>query len=69
MSPSGKIFGIKKTNDQEESFGRLDLTFSQLQDIISYLKEEKPSDQHGGISRNKWSQIKIEVALHQMEDA
>lgn len=68
VSPSGKIFGIKQLgNNQEESFGRLDLTFSQLQDIIQYLKEEKPSDQHGGISRNKWAQMKIEVALYQME--
>lgn len=69
MSPKGKIFGIKKTNDQEESLGRLDLTFSQLQDIIQYLKQEEPSDQHGGISRNKWAQMEIEVALYQMEDA
>lgn len=70
MSPSGKIFGIKQLGDnQEESLGRLNLTFSQLQDIISYLKEEQPSDQHGGISHNKWGQIKIEVALHQMEDS
>lgn len=68
MSPKGKIFGIKKTNNQEESLGRLDLTFSQLQDIISHLKEEQPSDQHGGISRNKWAQMKIEVALYQMEE-
>ena len=69
MSPSGKIFGIKQLGDnQEESLGRLDLTFSQLQDIISYLKEEQPSDQHRGISRNKWAQIKIEVALYQMEE-
>lgn len=68
MSPRGKIFGIKKTNDQKESLGRLDLTFSQLQDIIVYLKEEKPSDQHGGVSRNKWGQIKIEVTLYRMEE-
>ena len=69
MSPSGKIFGIKQLGDnQEESLGRLDLTFSQLQDIIQCLKEEKPSDQHRGISRNKWSQIEIEVALYQMEE-
>lgn len=68
MSPSGKIFGIKQNNDQKESLGRLDLTFSQLQDIISHLKEEQPSDQHRGISRNKWSQIEIEVALYQMEE-
>lgn len=68
MSPSGKIFGIKQLGDnQEESLGRLDLTFSQLQDIISYLKEEQPSDQHRGISRNKWAQIKIEVALYRMD--
>lgn len=67
MSPSGKIFGIKQLGDnQEESLGRLDLTFSQLQDIIPYLKEEKPSDQHGGISRNKWAQMEIEVALYRM---
>ena len=68
MSPSGKIFGIKKTNDQKESLGRLDLTISQLQDTINYLKEEKPSDQHGGISRNKRGQIKIEVALYRIEE-
>lgn len=70
MSPSGKIFGIKQLGDnQEKSLGRLDLTFSQLQDIIGCLKQEKPSDQHGGISRNKWAQMEIEVALYQMEDA
>lgn len=70
MSPRVKIFGIKQLSDnQEESLGRLDLTFSQLQDIIGYLKEEKASDQHGGISRNKWGQIKIEVALYRMEEA
>lgn len=70
MSPRGKIFGIKQLgNNQEESVGRIDLTFSQLQDIIGYLKHEKPSDQHGGISRNKWSQIEIQVALYRMEDA
>lgn len=69
MSPRGKIFGIKQLgNNQEESLGRLDLTFSQLQDIIRYLKEEKPSDQHGGISRNKWAQMEIEVALYRMEE-
>ena len=69
MSPGGKIFGIKQlANNQEESLGRLDFTFSQLQDIIQYLKEEKPSDQHGGISRNKWAQIEIEVALYRMEE-
>lgn len=68
MSPRGKIFGIKQLGDnQKESLGRLDLTFSQLQDIIQYLKQEKPSNQHGGISRNKWAQMKIEVALYQME--
>lgn len=67
MSPKGKIFGLKKTNDQEESLGRLNLTFSQLQDIILYLKNEKPTDQHGGISRNKWAQMEIEVALYRME--
>lgn len=67
MSPRGKIYGIKKTDDQEESLGRLDLTFSQLQEIIGYLKQEKPSDQHGGISRNKWVQIEIQIALYRME--
>ena len=69
MSPSGKIFGIKQLdNNREESLGRLDFTFSQLQDIIRYLKEEKPSDQHGDISRNKWAQMEIEVALSRMEE-
>lgn len=69
MSPRGKIFGIKQLGDnQEESLGRLDLTFSQLQDIIQYLKEAEPSDQHGGISRNKWAQMEIEVALYRMEE-
>lgn len=69
MSPRGKIFGIKQLgNNQEESLGRLDLTFNQLQNIIDYLKEEKPSNQHKGISRNKWAQIKIEVAWYQMEE-
>ena len=68
MSPRGKIFGIKQlSNNQEESLGRLDLTLNQLQNIIAYLKEEKPSDQHGDISRNKWGQIEIEVALYRME--
>lgn len=68
MSPKGKIFGIKKTNDQEESLGRLDLTFSQLQDIIQYLKQEEPSDQHSWFARNKWHQINKVVNWYQLEE-
>ena len=67
MSPKGKIFGIKKTNDQEESLGRLDLTLSQLQNIIQYLKQEKPSDQHSWFGRNKWHQINKVVTWYQLE--
>lgn len=68
MSPKGKIFGIKKNDDQEESLGRLDLTFNQLQDIIQYLKHEKPTDQHAWFARNKWHQINKVVTWYQLEE-
>ena len=68
MSPKGKIFGIKKTNNQEESLGRLDLTFSQLQDIIRYLKQEQPNDQHPWFARNKWHQINKVVNWYRIEE-